>query len=180
MTTPLGSPAWVRTPGITDYGSATDKADAYGQDVVNARTDVGAAALMRMADHLSACVRTSPFCVGVATCDDTTPGPPTISACLIMPSGKITTSYVGDAPPSGFPSFARNGNGDVTATFASSYTDAYGVSGSFAPSATIAGAISTSNLNATAYRSGQTVRFKIYTADTGAVFPGASFAWMVF
>jgi hypothetical protein len=45
--------------------------------------------------------------------------------------GRRLTSYEGNAAPSGFPSASRNGNGDVTFTFASSYQDPYGIAGSF-------------------------------------------------
>jgi hypothetical protein len=37
--------------------------------------------------------------------------------------------YSGDSPPIGFPQVLRNGNGDVTFIWLSSYTDDYGIYG---------------------------------------------------
>ena len=48
-------------------------------------------------------------------------------------TGVNSTSYEGGSPPTGFPSGARVGDGSITLTFASSYTDAYGVSYAFTP-----------------------------------------------
>jgi hypothetical protein len=180
MVTPSGSPAWVRNAGITDYGGATDKANYMSQGVINPRTDVGAAAFMRMAEALKSCATTGAFCVGHVTCNDAVPAAPTINACLIMPSGKAAVAYEGDAAPTGFPSFARNGTGDVTGTWASSYTDAYGVAGAFAPAMAFGGADSASNLNVPALVSGQTVQFSMFTADTGAAIADSSFSFIVF
>ena len=125
---PTGSPAWVRNADHTIYGGDTNKTNWHSQGVTNARTDVGAEAFVRLAEDLSAVVRTAAFCELTITCNDTVPGPPTIVAVNQM-TGVTLTSYVGNSPPAGFPSGARNGNGDVTITWAASYTDDYGVSG---------------------------------------------------
>lgn len=125
---PTGSPAWVRNADHTTYGGNTAKTNWHSQGVTNAQTDIGAEAFVRMCEDLSAVVRTAPFCVLTLVCDDVTPGPPTVFAINQM-TGVTVTSYVGNAPPAGFPSAARNGNGDVTITWATSYTDSYNVSG---------------------------------------------------
>jgi len=128
--TPIGNPAWVRSADHTYYGGHVDKVNYQNQPLVNARTDFGAEALARMAADLAAVVRTAPFCKLTYTCSDSVPGPPTIHTVHHMASGVRLTNYVGDSPPAGFPSAARNGNGDVTFTFSASHTDPYGVSGS--------------------------------------------------
>lgn len=127
--TPTGSPVWERSADHTSYGGHVDKVNYQGQPAVNPRTDLDAAALVRIAADLAAIGRTAPFCELTYTCDDGTPGPPTIHAAHHMASGVRVTDYVGDAPPSGFPSAARNGDGDVTFTFDATYDDPYGVAG---------------------------------------------------
>lgn len=125
---PAGDPAWVRTSDHATYGGDLNKTNWHSQGVTNARTDVGAEALCRLAEDLSAVMRTAPFCVLTIACDDVTPGPPTVRAVNQM-TGATFTPYAGNAPPLGLPSVARNGNGDVTITWEASYFDAYGVSG---------------------------------------------------
>jgi hypothetical protein len=75
--------------------------------------------------------RVVPFCQLQYLNHDSSPAAPTIQV-VHMQTGIRLTSYEGNAAPSGFPSAARNGDGDVTFTFASSYADAYGVPGAFA------------------------------------------------
>jgi hypothetical protein len=178
MTTPNGSPPWLRNAGITDYGGSTTKADFMGQGMVNPDTDLEAAALMRLTDHMAACTRTAPFAVLNLTCDDTAPGPPTVNYAWMM-SGVCLTSYVGNAPPAGFPSAARNGDGDVTITFAASYLDAYGVSGAFAPRMAKVTANDTGNIVAVALTSGVTVRVHIFVGDTGVAATNKTFTLTV-
>lgn len=125
---PTGAPAWLRTSDHTTYGGDVNKANWHSQGVTNAQTDVGAEAFCRLTEDLSAVMRTAPFCVLTVHCDDVTPGPPTITAVNQM-TGIALASYVGNAPPIGMPGATRNGNGHVTISWASSYTDAYGVSG---------------------------------------------------
>lgn len=130
MTTPSGSPPWVRAAGIEDFGGHADKVNYGSVGVVNARTDVGAEAFMAISRDLVAVANTAPFAVIYLTCNDTTPAAPTINIVNLM-TGVRSTPYAGDAAPTGFPSAARNGNGHITLTFASSYTDAYGVSAAY-------------------------------------------------
>lgn len=127
--TPSGAPAWIRTNDHTTYGGDTNKTNWHTQGATNARTDVTAEAFCRLADDVAACARTAPFCVLTLTCSDTAPAAPTVSVVNQM-TGVRVTSYLGSSPPTGFPTVARNGNGDFTVTWATSYTDDYGVSGS--------------------------------------------------
>src|SRR5262245_3366112 len=136
-TVPTGLPAWTRTATHEQYGGHANKADYQGQGVVNPRTDVGAAHIARMAADLEAAVRTAPFAVLTIKNQDTQherldsggrgtgfidPGPdaPLIESPFMM-TGVRTMSYAGAFPHTGFPPAARNGTGDVTLTFASSY-----------------------------------------------------------
>ena len=125
---PTGATPWTRTNDHTTYGGDPNKTNWHSQGVTNARTDVGAEALCRMAEDLAAVMRTAPFCLAYITCDDTTPAAPTLTFVNQMTGVRIV-SYLGSAAPAGFPSATRNGNGDVTITWATSYTDDYGVSG---------------------------------------------------
>jgi hypothetical protein len=129
-TTPNGSPAWTRSSDYVTYGGDPSKANYQSQGVVNPRTDVGAEAFARLVADTASVMRTCEFASMTIVCDDVTPGPPTVQNCRLM-TGVTAISYVGDAPPAGFPSVARNGDGDVTVTFDASYTDPYGVSGDF-------------------------------------------------
>jgi len=115
--TPSGSPAWVRTNDHTNYGGHVDKANFLSQGVIDARTDVGADELARIAADLAAVARTAPFCNLTYTNDDSTPDDPTID------------SY--DAMTGSEPTASRNGDGDVTFTWSTAPTDDYGVTGSF-------------------------------------------------
>lgn len=124
---PTGRPAWVRSVSHIDYGGDTNKTNWHSQGVTNARTDVGAEAYCRLAEDLAACSRTAPWATLTIQCDDVTPGPPSILAINQM-TGVRPVSYVGNAPPSGFPSATRNGNSDISITWATSYVDDYGVS----------------------------------------------------
>lgn len=132
MTVPNGAPAWTRQASHTDYGGDTNKANFASQGVVDPFTDVGAQALCAIARDLEACARTAEFCELTYLCADASPAAPTIESVYMM-TGVRTTSYLGSSAPAGFPSAARNGNGDVTFTFASSYTDPYSVAGAFTP-----------------------------------------------
>jgi hypothetical protein len=100
--------------------------------VIDALTDVGAEALCRLAADLEAVSRTAPFATITYLNNDGTPAAPTIEVVYGM-IGVRSTSYAGDAAPAGFPSAARNGAGHVTFTFLSTYADAYGVDGTYAP-----------------------------------------------
>jgi hypothetical protein len=128
---PSGLPAWARTASFTEYGGHLDKRDYGGVGAINPYTDLSAAQFSRMVSDVAATVRTAPFAVITYLCNDTSPAAPTIEVVYMM-TGVRLTSYAGDAAPAGFPSAARNGAGDVTFTFSSSYSDEYAVSQSFA------------------------------------------------
>jgi hypothetical protein len=166
--TPSGSPAWTRTADHTQYGGDTNKTNYMSQGVIDARTDVGAEQLARLAEDLAACARTAPFATLTYTCNDTSPAAPSIAAAFLM-TGVNTAGYEGDAAPSGFPSAARNGNGDVTFTFASSYTDAYGVSGALTITNLYATVHGSTAAYATTERSGSTVRVRAWNSSGTAL-----------
>lgn len=155
---PLGSPAWTRANDFSSYGGHLSKKNFASRGAINPKTDVSAEAFSRMAADLAALARTAPFGVFLVTCDDGTPGPPTINYAAMM-TGARTAPYVGNAAPTGFPSAARNGNGDITLTFAASYMDPYGIAGAFALSlakaqlcGTIAGMATATIVTATTLR----------------------------
>src|SRR6478609_5156818 len=127
---PTGDPAWVRSSDLVSYGGDPLKHNHLGVGVIDGLTDIGAEEFSRMTGDLAACMRTAPFLTLTYTCDDTTPAAPTVSIASGM-IGYRNTPYGGATPPTGFPSIARNGNGDVTLTFASSYLDVYGKAGAF-------------------------------------------------
>jgi hypothetical protein len=178
-TVPTGRPAWSRTTDHTDYGGDLGKKNYQNQGVVNPKTDVGAEAITRLAADLMASVRTAPFLVCSIACQDTQhivsggteagPDAP-LFGDVLMQTGVRTASYVGSAPPTGFPSAARNGTGDFTITFASSYSDPYGVSEPFTPQSVIVCCQGTTFANATATISGSTVRVRVFDA-AGAALP---------
>ena len=159
--TPDGSPAWTRVATHTDYGGNVDKQNYLSRGVIDALTDVGAEALCRMAADLEAVVRTCPFATITYLCNDSSPAAPTIEIVYMM-TGVRLVSYAGDAAPTGYPSAARNGNGDVTFTFASSYSDPYAVSGAFAPSHAVASLHGTTVGEPVVAISGQTVRVRAF------------------
>ena len=123
------NPAWTRSNGIEDYGGHAQKSNYMGQGKIDARTDVDAAEINRMASDLAAGVATAPFLVAYLTQDDTGTDDPTVHFCAFQPSG-VATSFAGDNPPAGFPTFTRTGDGVIRVTFAASYTDEYGNSAS--------------------------------------------------
>lgn len=127
---PAGVPPWVRTNDLTHYGGHTDKQNFLGRGAIDALTDVDAEEFARLASDIAALQRVADFCQLTLVCSDSSPAAPTFELVNMM-TGVRTVSYVGDAAPSGFPSGARNGNGDVTVTFASSYNDPYSVAGAF-------------------------------------------------
>jgi hypothetical protein len=169
MTTPLGNPAWLRSAGITDYGGSTTKADYLGIGVTNPDTDLEAAALMRLADHVAALTRTAPFAVLNITCNDSVPAAPTVNY-VWMQSGICLVSYAGDSAPTGFPSASRNGDGDFDVDFDASYDDAYGIAGAFEIRMLDVGANAATNINAvaTSTAGSQTATVHVFTANTGA------------
>ena len=165
---PEGLPAWTRTASHTQYGGHPNKQNYQNIGCINAQTDVGAENLCRAAADLAAVARTASFCVMRILCNDTSPAAPTIEFVNMM-TGVRTTSYAGDAAPTGFPGAARNGNGDVTVTFDSSYTDDYGVEGDFAPTQAHTTVFATAHRVAPVEISGQTVRVRVADAAGAAV-----------
>lgn len=164
MTEIVGSPSWTRTASASSYGGDVNKTNYQSVGVINAKTDVGAAAVNRAAADEAACVRSAPFAVIRYHCHDTTPAAPEFNIILTQPG--ITEAYAADYAPDGYPSGARNGDGDVTITFDASSTDDMGVAGAFAPSAVLVS--STTDGNVASYSiSGQTVRIKIVSLSTG-------------
>lgn len=140
--TPTGAPPWLRQSDFSTYGGNVNKRNFASRGVINAKTDVGAEGFSRMVGDTAACARTADFAELIILYNDSSPAAPTIEFASLM-TGIRSTSYAGDAPPTGFPSAARNGNGDITLTFASSYVDPYGVSGAFTikhPGTTLHGA----------------------------------------
>lgn len=163
--TPTGHPAWTRTVDHTDYGGNVNKKNYMGLGVVNALTDVGAEDFCRMCSDLAALVRVAPMWVITYLCNDTSPAAPTIEVANGMTGVRIV-SYAGNAAPTGFPSAARNGNGDVTFTFSSSYLDEYGVSGAWAPQTVTTCVSGTAARVAVWAISGSTVRVRVFS-DAG-------------
>lgn len=129
---PSGLPAWTRTASFETYGGHTEKENYLGEGAINAKTDVAAEEFSRMVADAAAMARTAPFMVAMFSCDDSTPGAPLVEYVAMM-TGIQTTWYTGDAPPTGFPLFERVSDGIITITFASTYTDEYGVVGDFTP-----------------------------------------------
>ena len=162
---PDGSPAWTRVVALEHYGGNVNKQNYLSRGAIDPLTDVAAEEFSRMVADQAAAVRTAPFMIARVQCNDTSPAAPTI-LWLAMMTGVREAGYEGDAPPSGFPSWARDGDGAVTATFASAYLDEYGVSGAYTPHAAKATAATASRI-ASAIVSGQTVRVDV-TTDAGA------------
>lgn len=167
-TTPAGLPAWSRTADHTVYGGHLQKQNYQSQGVVNPRTDVGAEAIARLAADAEATTRTCPFLVATYSNSDTSPAAPTIESIYMM-TGVRTSSYLGSAPPTGFPSAARNSTGNVTFTFAASYADPYGIFYPFTPLHVTLGMHGTSFMDATWVISGSTVTVACFDAAGAAL-----------
>lgn len=151
MVLPVGLPAWTRTASFDLYGGNVEKQNHLGGGVIDATTDVGAEDFSRLVSDLAAAVRTAPMAVITFLNSDTSPAAPTVETIQMM-TGVRLVSYAGDAAPTGFPSAARNGTGDVTFTFSASYLDEYGVAGTFAINAAEADCLSSGAYTATAER----------------------------
>jgi len=115
MATPTGAPVWVHTNDHATYGGDVNKRNYQGQDAVNPRTDVSAQQFARLVADVAAMGNTAAWARVTFACNDAVPAVPTIDDYSAM-SGTAPTP-------------TRNGTGDVTFTWAASYTDAYGVSG---------------------------------------------------
>lgn len=169
--TPTGGPAWLRTAAFTTYGGHSSKENYLSRGAIDANTDVAAEEFSRMVSDVAATVRTAPFAVIGYLNNDSSPAAPTVETVYMM-TGVRTSSYAGGSPPTGFPSAARNGNGDVTFTFAASYADEYGVTGVYAPTDAHATANGTTALTCVCTVSGSTVRVRVFD-DTGAAVQNA-------
>jgi hypothetical protein len=166
---PTGVPAWLRTASIADYGGHTSKENYLSRGAIDALTDVGAEDYVRATADLASVVRTNPFAVIYYLNNDGSLAAPTIWSVLMM-TGVRFTSYPGDSAPSGFPSAARQGTGEVTFTFDASYLDDYGVSGAFAPiMAKGTGASGTTLVAVTTEIAGATVNVRCFDDAGSAV-----------
>ena len=166
--TPAGLPAWSRTADHTVYGGHVNKQNYQSQGLINPRNDVGAEALCRLAADAEATTRTCPFAILTFLNHDGSPAAPTVEFANLM-TGVRTTSYEGGAAPTGYPSAARNGTGDVTFTFAAAYSDPYGVSHPFTPTHITFGFHGTTFLVATYVISGSTIRVRCFDAAGSAL-----------
>lgn len=167
---PAGSPLWLRTIDIAHYGGNVEKSNYLSRGAIDALTDVDAEQFARLTADAAAIARVAPFCTLTLTCADTpSTAAPTITY-VHMATGVRLVSYVGSSAPTGFPSAARNGTGDVTVTFASSYSDAYGVSGAFSVSHAKVGMIHTAVARAVAQVvTSTTVRLRAFDAADAAL-----------
>lgn len=150
------------------YGGHVDKVNYLSKGSIDETTDVDADELCRLAADMEAIVRTADFAHLTYLCNDTSPAAPTIESVLAM-IGVDLEGYEGDAAPGAMPSAARVSDGAVTFTFASSYSDPYGVSGSFTlrcASATVHGSAAA---GAVVSISGQTVTVRVFDEDGNAV-----------
>lgn len=126
-TTPAGLPAWSRTASIESYGGHAEKRNYMSQGAINARTDVTAEQLCRMAADLSSVVRVIPLARLVVQNNDTGAAHPAVLGAWLQ-SGVSSEGYDGDDPPAGFPSVTRVSDGSLYVTFPTALTDDFGVS----------------------------------------------------
>lgn len=169
---PSGSPPWLRSNDLTHYGGDLNKENFLSRGAIDALTDVDAKQFSRLAADVAALQRVMPFCTITFLCSDSSPTAPTVEF-IHMQTGLTSVSYLGSSPPSGFPALSRNGDGDVSITFLSSYTDPYGISGSFSISSILPGLISTSSGETVAERVSATViRMRAFTS-AGSAIPNA-------
>jgi hypothetical protein len=140
---PSGDPLWARNRTLEEIGGNLEKQDYLGRGPIDQIVDVGADQFARLTADLVAISRTAPFCAMTITCDDTSAMPlrtdpdyairiqryrkPAVQ--LVFGPGARVAPYWQTAP--GMPTVTRVGDGSVTITFASEYSDAYGVSAPF-------------------------------------------------
>lgn len=169
MIVPSGSAPWLRSNDLSHYGGDINKENYLSRDAIDALTDVSASQFSRLASDVAALQRVMPFATITLLCSDSAPAPPTIEF-ITMQTGIASTSYIGNAPPTGFPIATRNGNGDVSITFASSYSDPYSVSGAFSISSILPCLISSSSGEAVAELVSSTVvRLRAFTSAGSAI-----------
>lgn len=113
--TPTGAPVWVKINDHATYGGRTDKRNFAGKSSVNAQTDLSAEEWVRACADLGAVSRTAALATITYTADDTGSADPSIDNIVSMVAAPTAT---------------RVSDGVTRLTWASSYTDEYGVSGS--------------------------------------------------
>lgn len=178
LVVPTGSPAWTRATGFGFYGGNVNKENYLQRGPIDALTDLGAEDFSRMVADLAACARSAHFGVITHICNDSSPAAPTVEFCSLM-TGVRLTSYAGGSPPAGFPSAARNGNGDVTFTFAASYADEYGVVGAYTPRDPTGNLVGTAAGQPVFVVSGSTVRIRAFDGG-GAAISDARVSWLIY
>jgi len=127
-TVPQGLPAWVRANNFVTYGGDPNKKNFASRGLINPKTDVGAEGFSRLVADVAALQRVADFCVIQIICDADVGGAPIVESCRLM-TAVTAAPYTGTTPPAGFPTVTRNGDGDVTLEFDTSYVDEYGVEG---------------------------------------------------
>lgn len=153
--TPDGLPAWTRTAGIEQYGGHADKQNYLTLGAIDPTTDITAEGYARLTADMAAAAVSAPLAVITFTNRTAASGnPPLVEWVLFMPSGELLVSYEGDDPPAGFPEAAQVGAGHVQFTFEASYTDLYGVTGTFSPKHALATGHGSTFLNCTTVVSG--------------------------
>ncbi len=169
MIIPTGSPAWTRTNDFTHYGGDKNKENYLSRGAIDALTDVDAKQFARLTADVAALQRVAPFCTITLLCSDSVPAAPTVES-VVMQTGVASLSYLGSSPPTGFPTVTRNGNGDVSITFSSSYSDSYGVTGAFSISSLYPSLLSATAGIATAERVSATVaRLRAFSSAGAAL-----------
>ncbi len=174
MIVPNGRPAWSRTASAESYGGDLNKVNYQSIGATNPLTDVTAEQHARLTEDVAPITRVAGFATLTIQCDDTTPGPPTVQACDLM-TGVQLTSYIGNNPPTGFPTVARVGNGYARVTFASSYTDSYSVAETLVIRHAIASPIGTTAQAEGVTITGNVVDVRIWDLPAGTAAANAKF-----
>lgn len=114
---PEGLPAHARASGITTFGGHTNKRNKGNVGTVDPETDLSAEQFSRLVDIVRAAEKTIPFAVLTFSNNDASPAAPTINYYHRQYGAEPTVERISD--------------GYVRITFASAYTDDYGVEESF-------------------------------------------------
>lgn len=113
---PNGLPAHVRASDITTFDGDLNKKNYLDIGTIDPETDVSAEAWSRAVDILACAGQTMPFAVMTISCTD---------------GYSPTLGYFKGFYPNTPPLLTKISDGYVTAVFATSYTDVYGVSAPF-------------------------------------------------
>lgn len=138
---PAGSPLWLRTADISQYGGDLNKRNWGGLGAVDPLTDITAAQMSRLATDVAGLARVAPLATITVVDSNTlahavaqTGGLTVVSARCAW--GVAGASYSGDSPPTGMPSVTLGATTygwgyivDIGAT----RSDDYGVSGAVTP-----------------------------------------------